>query len=71
MKWRVVFPPEVEGDVTDAAEWYDSKPEGLGRQFREEVIQLFDELALNPLLGCRRHPTKTSVGATLNDFLTV
>ena len=30
----------------------------LGAQFVEEVIQVWDELTKNPLLGCRRHPIK-------------
>lgn len=31
---------------------------GLGAGFREELIQVFDVLAENPLLQCRRHPHK-------------
>ena len=58
MSWRVVIRPEVEPDITAAAAWYDSQQEGLGRQFREEVIQVFDALAQNPLLSSRRHPHK-------------
>lgn len=58
MKWQVLFRPEVETDVTRAAKWYDSQQSGLGTEFREEVIQMFDELAENPLLQCRRHPRK-------------
>ena len=54
----MLFRPEIEQDVTEAADWYDSKQEDLGRRFREEVIQVFDALAVNPLLGCRRHPHK-------------
>ena len=40
MNWRVVVRPEVERDVSQAADWYDSKQGGLGAEFREEVIQV-------------------------------
>lgn len=38
--------------------WYDMRQEGLGAEFRRAVIQVFDALALNPLLNSRRHPRK-------------
>jgi len=56
MSWRVVVRPEVEQDMAEAAAWYDDRREGLGSEFREEVIQVFDALADNPLLNSRRHP---------------
>ena len=58
MKWRVEFRPEVAGDVNEAAAWYDSRQLGLGAEFVEEVIRVWDALENNPLLGCVRHPTK-------------
>ncbi|HEX3628179.1 MAG TPA: type II toxin-antitoxin system RelE/ParE family toxin [Verrucomicrobiae bacterium] len=58
MKWRVLFRPEVEQDVAKAAKWYDRQQSGLGNEFREEVIQVFDSLEVEPLLYCRRHPGK-------------
>lgn len=58
MKWRVEFRPEVEEDVAAAATWYEAKQPGLGAVFVEELIQVWDRLAENPLLDCRRHPTK-------------
>jgi len=58
MNWRVLFRPEVETDVIQAAAWYDSQQPGLGKEFREEVIRVFEALADNPLLQCRRHPHK-------------
>ena len=58
MSWRVEFAPEVERDVAEAAEWYESRLRGLGLQFVEEIILVWDALAENPLLNCRRHPTK-------------
>lgn len=58
MSWRVVVRPEVEQDVAEAAAWYDHRQPGLGAQFVEEVIRVWDALAENPLLHARRHPTK-------------
>ena len=58
MKWRVLFRPEVQSDVMQAAGWYESQQAGLGAEFREEIIQVFDALEENPLLQCRRHPRK-------------
>lgn len=58
MSWCVVLRPEVEADVNEAAEWYESQQSGLGNEFCEEIIRVFDILAKNPLLQCRRHPRK-------------
>lgn len=58
MSWRVEFRPEVETDVTEAAAWYETRQPGLGAEFVEEVIRVWDALAENPLLNCRRHRTK-------------
>lgn len=58
MKWQVVFRPEVEQDVADAISWYESHQAGLGAEFAEEIIQVWEALAENPLLNSRRHPHK-------------
>jgi len=58
MSWRVEFAPAVEQDVAEAADWYESRQPGLGAQFVEEIIRVWDALAENPLLYCRRHPVK-------------
>ena len=58
MNWRVEFAPGVERDVAEAAEWYEARQPGLGAKFVEEIIRVWDALADNPLLGCRRHLTK-------------
>jgi len=58
MSWRVVVRPEIEQDLTRAADWYDQREEGLGERFIEEVLQVFEALATNPLLRSRRHPRK-------------
>jgi plasmid stabilization system protein ParE len=58
MSWRVVVRSQVQDDVMQAAAWYEARQQGLGIEFREAVIQVFDSLADNPLLNCRRHPRK-------------
>jgi toxin ParE1/3/4 len=56
--WEVVARPQAEDDIIEAARWYDTQREGLGDEFIEEVVAVFDALETNPLLHCRRHPTK-------------
>jgi len=58
MSWRVVVRPEIEQDLTETAAWYDSREEGLGERFIDEVFQVFEALATNPLLRSRRLPRK-------------
>jgi plasmid stabilization system protein ParE len=58
VSWVVEFRPEVEQDMAEAAAWYEARQAGLGREFVEEVIQVWRALGENPLLNCRRHPTK-------------
>jgi plasmid stabilization system protein ParE len=58
MNWQVVSRPQAETDVVETADWYDSQRPGLGSEFIEEVLAVFDALEINPLLNCRRHPTK-------------
>lgn len=58
MNWRVELRPGVETDVAEAAAWYEARQPGLRSEFVEEIIRVWDKLAENPLLGCRRHPTK-------------
>jgi plasmid stabilization system protein ParE len=58
VNWIVEFRPEVEQDMAEAAAWYEARQAGLGREFVEEVIQVWRALGENPLLNCRRHPTK-------------
>ena len=54
MNWQVVARPEAENDVDEIAAWYESRREGLGDQFVEEFLAVLDELAINPLIHCRR-----------------
>jgi hypothetical protein len=54
MNWQVISRPEAENDVIEIAAWYNSRSEGLGDRFIEELLDVLDELALNPFLHCRR-----------------
>ena len=58
MTWEVLFRPEVEQDISEAVIWYEERQVGLGKEFLEEVIQVLELLAENPLLHSRRHPSK-------------
>jgi len=58
MMWRVGFLPEVEEDVAGAAAWYEIRQPGLGADFVEEVVRVWDSLAENPKLNSRRHSTR-------------
>ena len=58
MTWQVVARPQAENDVAETADWYDTQRTGLGDEFIEEVLRVFDGLKKNPLLNCRQHPTK-------------
>lgn len=58
MSWQVVVRPEAGDDVEAAAAWYDGRQPGLGDDFVEEVLRVFDALAVNPMLNSLRHPHK-------------
>ena len=58
MIWRVEFLTEVEEDVAGAAAWYEDRQAGLGAEFIDEVVCVWDALSENPLLNSRRHPVK-------------
>jgi toxin ParE1/3/4 len=58
MNWTVVARPQAKNDVLEAAGWYDGQRGGLGDEFIEEILAVFDALAVNPLQYCRRHPIK-------------
>jgi plasmid stabilization system protein ParE len=58
MKWTVVARPQAKNDVLEAADWYDQQQPGLGDEFIEEIVTVFDALAANPLQYCLRHPIK-------------
>ena len=47
--WRVSFRPEIESDLRDGIDWYDSKLQGLGQQFLEDFRNVVDRVIENPL----------------------
>lgn len=58
MNWRVVARLEALNDIETAADWYETRRQGLGNEFIEEVLCVLDRLAENPMIYCRRHPRK-------------
>jgi toxin ParE1/3/4 len=58
MTWKIVFRPEVEDDVAEAADWYENREPGLGTRFVSDVIAVWNSLAANPHLNSRRHRSK-------------
>lgn len=58
MSWQVIARPQAEIEIVETADWYDSQRAGLGTEFIEEVLTVFDALKINPFLNCRQHPTK-------------
>src|SRR6185369_13623033 len=55
MRWKVVVRPEAKDDILQAADWYDQQRAGLGDEFVEEVIALFDALTFDPIYQSRPH----------------
>jgi mRNA-degrading endonuclease RelE of RelBE toxin-antitoxin system len=45
-------------DVTAAASWYEARQQGLGVEFREAVIDVFDAFGGNPLLNSKKQPNR-------------
>ena len=46
MNWEVVARPQVVADILEAAEWYNTQRVGLGDEFTEEILTVFDALAI-------------------------
>ena len=47
--WTARFRPEIESDLRDGEDWYESKLQGLGHQFLEEYWRVVDRVVENPL----------------------
>ena len=58
MSWRVVVRPEAEEELVEAARWYESQQPGLGAEFVDEVMTVWDALGENPFLNSRRHSAR-------------
>jgi plasmid stabilization system protein ParE len=58
VNWKVVVLSEFYCDLEDAGDWYEQKLQGLGARFADEVLDVWADLAVNPLLGCKKHPRR-------------
>lgn len=58
MNWKVVVLSEFYSDLEEAGDWYEQKLQGLGARFADEVLDVWAGLAVNPLLGCKKHPRR-------------
>lgn len=50
MSHRLIVRPPAEQDLFDAQRWYEAQREGLGREFRLTVDELFARLRENPYM---------------------
>jgi plasmid stabilization system protein ParE len=44
----VVFRPEAEDEALEAREWYETRRQGLGKEFALSIDRLIDRIAGNP-----------------------
>ncbi len=58
MNWNVVVLPEVYSDLEEAGDWYEQKLEGLGARFADEILVVWADLAVQPLLNCKKLPRR-------------
>jgi toxin ParE1/3/4 len=54
MSSQVIWLPEAEADLAEAAAWYDEQREGLGDEFVHAVLRATGNLPTNPLITSRR-----------------
>ena len=50
--FNIDFHPEVQEEIRESYEWYQSKSEGLGDQFLSEIEKTLKRVEKNP----KRHP---------------
>ncbi len=53
---KVQFTSEARDDLFEAAEYYESKEEGLGSRFRNEVSKILGTVASSPACGASGRP---------------
>ena len=58
MNWKVVVLPEFYFDLEEAGDWYEQKLQGLGTRFAGEVLDVWVDLAVNPLISCKKDPRR-------------
>lgn len=49
LTYRIVFRPQAEAEITEAADWYEAQRQGLGQDFLRKVDQTISTVADNPL----------------------
>jgi plasmid stabilization system protein ParE len=49
------FLPEASSELYEGAEYYESKQQGLGRRFRNEILEICRLIVQQPLLWRERH----------------
>ena len=54
MSFDVVVRPEAEGDIAEAAAWYDEQQPGVGDEFSDAIEAAIDTLAVTPLIHAIR-----------------
>lgn len=74
MNWVVVTRPQAEDDVTEAADWYDTQRAGLGDEFVEEILAVFDapgnkSSSALPPASYQEHPLALSKAVPLSRHL--
>jgi plasmid stabilization system protein ParE len=50
LSYEVQVRRAAELDIAEAQVWYEAKQPGLGAEFRSEVSQVIDRLAVSPLI---------------------
>ena len=48
MSLRVYLRPEAEADIEEAAAWYEKQCDGLGGEFLDAVLSVFETISENP-----------------------
>ena len=49
MNFQLELRPQVEVDIAEAADWYDSRQPGLGTDFARAIRDAIEEILRNPL----------------------
>ncbi len=48
MSYSVYLRSDAETDIEEAAKWYEKQREGLGDEFLDEVLSVFETISNNP-----------------------
>lgn len=59
MRYTILFRPEVDDDIAEAAEWYEQKQPGLGLDFTRTVRDALRDFPSDPLLYRVRDPKRS------------